>query len=216
MTPLKIKKLGHCCLLIKIGGLTILTDPGNFSSEQDSVSGIDLILVTHEHADHLHVDSLKKVLKNNPKAEVITNSSVGKILDAENIKYKIIENGQVFDFSELLIESFDGKHEEIFENFGQVQNTGYFIGGRLFYPGDSFIDPKKPVDILALPVAGPWCKIGYVIRYALKLKPKNVFPVHDGMLIKDRVGGSHKVPQKILTENGINFAGMLEGEEVEF
>jgi L-ascorbate metabolism protein UlaG (beta-lactamase superfamily) len=216
MIPIKIKKLGHCCLLIKTSGLTILTDSGNFSTEQDVVTGIDLVLITHEHADHLHVDSLKSVLKNNPKAEVITNTSVGKILDAENIKYKIVENGQVFDFSEILIESFDGKHEEIFEDFGQVQNTGYFIGDRLFYPGDSFIDPQKHVDVLALPVAGPWCKIGDAITYALKLKPKNVFPVHDGMLVRERVGGFHKVPQKILTENGINFVGMLEGEEMEF
>ena len=108
------------------------------------------------------------------------------------------------------------KHEEIFSEVGQVQNTAYLIDNTLFYPGDSFHNPTKKVDILALPVAGPWCRISDAIKYALSIKPNKVFPVHDGMLQKDRIGSYHKVPEKILSENGIEFVVISEGDEKEF
>ncbi len=208
-----IKKIGHCCLVIKKNNLTILTDPGNFSVAQNTLTGIDIVLITHEHADHLHTDSLKEVLKNNPQARVITNTSVGKKLDEIGVPYNIVEGRANTEINGVTIEAFDGKHEEIFEEIGQVQNTGYFIDNTLFYPGDAFHNPEKPVDILALPVAGPWCKIPDAIRYALAVKPKKAFPVHDGMLQNDRIGSSHKVPEKVLAEHGIEFVIMNEGDE---
>ncbi len=213
---MKIKKIGHCCLLIQTEKLTILTDPGAFSTDQNLITGIDVVLITHEHADHLHIDSLKEVLKNNPEVKVFTNASVGKKLDEVNIPYSLLEGGDQIKILGLTLEAFDCRHEEIFEEIGQVQNTGYLIDSKLFYPGDSFCNPEKPVDILALPVAGPWCKIPDAIRYALSVKPKKVFPVHDGMLQTQRIGGSHKIPEKVLTENGIEFIVMNEGDEKEF
>ena len=94
-----------------------------------------------------------------------------------------------------------------------MHNTGYFIDNKLFYPGDSFHNPERQVDVLALPVAGPWCKVPDAIRYALSVKPKKAFPVHDGMLQRDRIGGSHIIPEKVLTENGIQFVIMNDGDE---
>ena len=48
--------------------------------------------------------------------------------------------------------------------------TGYMINN-LCYPGDAFTNPNMPIDILALPVAGPWMRIKDAINYALTLKP---------------------------------------------
>lgn len=31
-----------------------------------------------------------------------------------------------------------------------VQNTGYFINDKLFYPGDALTNPNKEIEILAL------------------------------------------------------------------
>lgn len=212
LAGMEITKLGHCCLLIEIGGITVLTDPGSFSTAQDAVTGVDLILITHEHADHLHVDSLKRVLANNPAARIMTNSAVGNILAAEGIAHQVLEGTASTVFSDVVIEACDGKHEEIFEEIGQVQNTGYFIAGKFFYPGDSFTAPGKSVDVLALPVAGPWCKISDAIRYALRVKPRTAFPVHDAMLQKERIGGSHAVPAMVLPQHGIDFVALREGE----
>ncbi|MBV9159334.1 MAG: MBL fold metallo-hydrolase [Candidatus Kaiserbacteria bacterium] len=213
---MKITKLGHCCLLIEDKGLRILTDPGSYSTAQNDLKNIDAILITHEHGDHLHVESLKAVLANNPSARVITNTAVGKILAAENIAFEIIEGTAAGMIGEIAIEARDGKHEEIYGDMGQVQNTGYLIAEKLFYPGDAYTAPGVPVDILALPVAGPWCKIPEAIRYALKIKPRVAFPVHDAMLQKERVGSAYFAPQKVLPENGIEFTPIADGESRDF
>lgn len=213
---MKIKKIGHCCLVIETSGLRVMTDPGSFSTQQEQELNIDIILITHEHADHVHIDSLKIVLENNPGAVVYTNSSVGKLLTEAGIEYSILEGHGSITHKDLLIEAFDGKHEEIFEEIGQVQNTGYMLDDIFFYPGDAYIQPTKSVDILALPVAGPWCKIPDAIRFALTIKPRVVFPVHDGMLAPDKIGSAHKVPEVVLKKQGIEFIPMVVGDEHEF
>lgn len=134
---MKIRKIGHCCLLIETdAGKRVLTDPGSFSTGQNEATGVDLIVITHEHADHLHVESLKAVLAGNPAARVVANSAVGAILAAEGIACQILEGEASAEVSGVPLEAHDARHEEIFGEMGQVQNTGFFIAGRLFYPGE--------------------------------------------------------------------------------
>lgn len=213
---MKITKLGHCCLVIEINGKKILTDPGHYTTtEQEMEKNIDIILITHEHADHLHIDSLKNILVNNSNVSIITNRGVGKILDGEVIKYEILENKTTKKISGIEFEAHDCKHEEIYEDIGQVENTGYFIDKRFFYPGDSFYNPDKPVEILALPVAGPWTNIKDATKYALNVKPKICFPMHDGMLTPN-FGTAHRVPSMILPKFAIEFKVLEIGKTEEF
>ena len=216
VVAMKITKIGHCCLVVEVDGKKILTDPGTYSTGQNELKGIDVVLITHEHADHVHAESLKEVLKNNPEATIITNSAVATLLSDSNIVVTICEGREVYSENGLKLEAFDGKHEEIYGDFGQVQNTGYLIQERLFYPGDSFHDPKIPVDILALPVGGPWCKIGDAIRYALSVKPKFAFPVHDATQKETALGLLQRLPSQILSENGIEFVVMNAGDTKDF
>ncbi len=149
---MKITKFGHCCLLIEEQGIRILTDPGTYSTQQDEVKSINVILITHEHADHFHIESLKKVLKNNPQAKIITNRSVGALLEKEGIVFNIVEDGESYSGKDVLIEGFGKEHALMHTSVPPIQNTGYFIANKLFYPGDAFTNPGKPVEILALPV----------------------------------------------------------------
>jgi len=213
---MKIKKLGHCCLIIEVNGKRIMTDPGSYTvEEQAREKNIDLILITHEHGDHIHIESLKKILINNPNVKIITNEGVGKLLNGAGIKYEVLENKNPKDFLGIELEAHDCKHEEIFEDLGQVQNTAYFIGQKLFYPGDAFYNPGKPVEILALPVAGPWAKVKDFMKYVLEVKPKACFPVHDGMLTSFS-GSAYWVPEMVLPKFGIIFKTFWEKNEEEF
>lgn len=201
---MKITKLGHCCMLIEVEGKKILTDPGAWSDfKQNEITDLDLILITHEHADHIHVDSLKIVMQNNPQAKLITNSSVGKIVTAQKIDFLKIEHGENNSFDGIKIEGYGEWHKQIYKQVGMVNNTGYFIADTMFYPGDAFTNPQKKVPVLALPVAGPWMQIKEAIDYALELKPQMAFPVHDGMLRFN--GPFHKLPELLLTPDGINW-----------
>src|SRR5687768_7508269 len=155
---MEVTKIGHCCLLIKTKGVAILTDPGAWSVAQNDIKGIDIIVITHEHADHFHLDSLKQVLANNPNALIITNSAVAKLLQVQNISATILENQQVTDLKGVNLAAFGTDHAIIHRNLDVVMNTGYLFDNTLFYPGDALTNPKTPVKILAMPMIGPWMK----------------------------------------------------------
>lgn len=210
---MKITKLGHCCLLIETKGKRILTDPGSYTIEVHSkIENIDYILFTHEHQDHYHIDSLKVILEKNPQVIIYSNSSVSELLDKEGIKHSQINNSDSVSLGEIAVVGIGEKHAQMHKSIPLSSNLGYFIDGRLWYPGDAFTNPERPVEILALPVSGPWMKLSEAIDYALLLKPKKVFPVHDGT----RFGSAHALPSKVLTPEGIEFIVMAEGDVRDF
>ncbi len=208
-----ITKFGHCCLLIEVKGVRILTDPGNYNVTPME-EGIDAILITHEHQDHLHVEALQVILAKNREAQVISHVGVGKILDEAGITYTAIADGEAIEVKGIAIESSGSVHDDL---PAVVQNTGFLIDNALFYPGDSFHDPQKSVKILALPVAGPWMKLSEAIEYAKLVKPKVVFPVHDGMLRQGiELGPTRRIPKALLEPIGIIYVDMIEGSTQDF
>lgn len=210
---MKITKLWHCCLLIETRNKKLLTDPGCFTVETHAhLENIDAILFTHEHADHFHLDSLKVLLSENPRAIVFANTSVAELLTQSCIDHTVIHDGETVDFEGIMITGYGVHHTLQHSTWPLSANTGFFIDDRLFYPGDALTDPHRPVDILALPVAGGWLSTHEFIDYALKLQPKIAFPVHDHI----RFISSHMVPSKILPEHGIDFIPMTEGESRDF
>lgn len=146
-----------------------------------------MVLITHEHADHIHIDSLQRVIEANSEVVIVTNQSVGTLLTEAGISWQVLEGKNEGEFCNIHIEAHDEKHAEIYEEIGQVQNTGYFIANSLFYPGDSYALPRKDVEVLAFPISGPWCKISDAIRYVLEVKPVHAFPVHDGLIDKSKL-----------------------------
>ncbi len=212
---MKITKFGQCCLLIEVNGKKILTDPGRFSVTQNEITGIDIILITHEHADHLHSASIEAIVQNNPEVKIVTNQSVGKILAELGISYSAQTEGR-FDTCGVSLEAFPGRHVEIFEEFGQVENTGFFIADKLFYGGDAYINPGRPVPVLALPVAGPWCKLSEAVRYAIEVSPIHAFPVHDAVLNEDGLALTHGLFTTHLQSHQINFVSLKNGDMKEF
>lgn len=213
---MKITKIGHCCLLIEENGRRIMTDPGSFTVGEHELENIDVIVYTHEHADHFHLDSLKELLVKNPDVIIIANSRMGELLAEADIAHKVLEGTDVLEILGVHFEAFDAKHEEIFEEFGQVQNTGYFITERFFYPGDAYAEPGKPIEILALPVGGPWCKIADTIRYAKNISPSVTFPVHDGLSTEQGLEVHHRIVAANLAETTIDFRPMRAGDTEEF
>lgn len=214
--PMTITKYGQCCLLIEVAGKRILTDPGVYSRGYGNLTNLDLILITHEHQDHCHIEALTALVAQNPCATVVTNSAVGILLKRVGISFRILEGRESATLADLVIEAFDGPHAEIFGSFGLVQNTGYFISEALFYPGDAYIEPLKPVPVLALPVGGPWCKASDAIRYALSVKPTRAFPVHDALLNPDGVTLTHRIFAVLLQEHHISFTPLQAGESATF
>ncbi len=212
---MKITKFGQCCLLIEHNDKRILTDPGNFAEGYVDLTDLDLILITHEHADHLHTDSLQTLVTNNPQARVVCNQSVGKILAEHNIAYTVLEGRDSDVVAAVPLAAYDGPHAEIFEDFGQVQNTGYFIDNALFYPGDAYTIPDAVPQVLALPVGGPWCKLPDALHYATQVQPQVAFPVHDWTLTETGTALAYRIATAVLSEHNIPFKALHNGETIE-
>jgi len=209
---MKIKKLGHSCFVAEPKeGVYVMTDPGAFSPMSAEAKNISAILITHEHQDHMHIETLKKVLENNPDAVVITNTAVGKFLDEAGIKYIKIEEGQKYNLNGVNIAGFGNIHAEIYPTIGPFQNTGYMIDN-LCCPGDSLNYPDADVDILALPVVAPWMRLKDSVDYAKNVNPRIVFPVHDAIL-HDWVTFIFQTTENLLKGFGIEFKKLELGKK---
>jgi L-ascorbate metabolism protein UlaG (beta-lactamase superfamily) len=214
---MKITKLGHCCLVLEHEGVKIVTDPGSFTIEEvKAVRGVNIILITHEHQDHFHTESIAALLKNNPSATVVSNSAVAKLLEAEKVSCTVVGDGESATVDAVLIEGFGKDHAPIYGTMGLVENTGYFVAGKFYFPGDNFHKPGKPVDVLALPTAGPWMKISEAIDFAKAVKPRMAFPVHDGMIVPGFGGFVARMFETFLKEDGVTFVALAAGDVKEF
>lgn len=214
---MKIKKLGHCCLIIEEQGRRIMIDPGKYSTLQNDEKNIDFILITHQHSDHVHVESLKTVLSNNPNVKIITNVSVGGILEKEGIACTPIQDGQNIELdNKLSIKGVGKLHKQVHPNIPQVEDVGFMLNDKFFYPGDALHTPNERAEIVAFPVAGSWIKVGEVIDWLKELKPKTVIPVHDGILNEYGLKAFLGNYQKIFTELGIELKILEIGKEEEF
>jgi L-ascorbate metabolism protein UlaG (beta-lactamase superfamily) len=213
---MKITKLGHSCLVVEEGGRKIVADPGTYSSGYEALRDIEGILITHRHPDHFDVPAIKTIFSNNPGAKVISNNEVRELLAKEGVECEIVLGGETAELAGMKIQGFGDKHSLLYEGWDCPDNVGYLIAEKLYVPGDALPNPKVPVEIFALPVAGPWVKLSDTVDFARKLKPKHCFPIHDGMLREGRTGAAYLLPEKILPQDGIRFVVMKEGSVEEF
>lgn len=213
---MKNAKIGHCCFVIEDAGKKILTDPGAWTIAQNELKGIDIILITHEHADHFHIDSLKIVLANNPTSIIITNTRVAELISEQEITatVTVVEDLQSITACKIDIAGYGTEHAITYPSIQPVMNTGYLIQKRFFLPGDAFVQPSIPIEILGMPMIGPWMKLSESIDWALKVKPKVCIPIHDGMLNPRQ--WIYGIPSKILPEDGIRFDALEPGSSVEY
>ncbi|HLD61019.1 MAG TPA: MBL fold metallo-hydrolase [Patescibacteria group bacterium] len=209
---MKITKFGHSCLLVEEGNARILVDPGSYSTLQNDAENVDAVLITHEHQDHLNADSVRIIMRNNPKAKIYTNTGVGEKLKAESIPFELLQDKQSTIIKDVLVEGFGVDHAMIYPSYPIVRNTGYRIANKFFYGGDS-VENIVPCEILAYPAVAPWMKMEWAIDYAKKIKPKMCFPVHDAFL--KFPGPFYLAPEKLLGEAGIQWMVIEEGKSIE-
>ncbi len=204
-------------MLVEVQGLRILVDPGSLTEGKQPTTDIDVVLITHEHFDHLHVPSVKAVLADSPNAKIYTIPSAGELLAKDGVAFALLGDGQSVREGGVLIEAVGEKHAQMHPDVPQSSNTGFFIAERFFFPGDAFTLPSRRPEILALPCAGPWMKIGEAVDYARAVKPDVCFPVHDGILTETvREMLTTMLPRRLLEPLGIRVLAPKNGETMEF
>lgn len=163
---MKITMLGHATLLIEVDGKRILTDPwltdplylrqlrhkGAFSAE--ILPPLDLVLVSHGHADHFDTETLLKIPKEVPV--VIFQSYENAARKAGFKEVYPVRDGDTFFLNGIEIQALPGKH---------IGGTATYLisgkEGKIFFGGDS--EYSKPLadaliasrpDVCLIPISG--------------------------------------------------------------
>jgi L-ascorbate metabolism protein UlaG (beta-lactamase superfamily) len=188
MSATELVHLGHACVVVDTGGSRILLDPGAFSEGWQTLEGLDAILVTHQHFDHLDVDNLPAVLRRNPEAQLIVDRGTAEVLVEKGIPHTSYEPGDEFTVSGTRVEvvgAARGEHAVIHPDIPVIPNNGYVLradGGTVMHPGDAYVPVPDGVDVLLLPTGAPWLKVSEAVDYLRAQTPPVAVPIHEAVL----------------------------------
>jgi L-ascorbate metabolism protein UlaG (beta-lactamase superfamily) len=176
----QITHFGHSCLLLDTGAARLLLDPGSFSAGFESVRGLDAVLVTHQHFDHLDADRIRPLLDANPGARLIVDAGTAEQLG--DIPHEVVAPGEVVEIAGARVDVLGGRHAVIHPDIPVVPNNAYLIDGTHLHPGDSYTPAPDPVDVLFLPTGAPWLKVSEAVDYLRAVAPRTAVPIHEAVL----------------------------------
>lgn len=180
MGSMKVTKLEHACLILDNNTTRLIVDPGSFTNLPEDLSNINCLVITEEHADHYNLENVKKVLAQNPGAKIITTEAVASALKESGIQSTAIKGSAEIEVGRFKLRLIEGDHAVI---YGQspCRVLTLRVDDFLYYPSDSFIPTDIPVQVLALPTAGPWHKVSESIDLAKKVSSTYVLATHNGL-----------------------------------
>ena len=213
MGLMKVTKLEHATLVLEKDGKTLIIDPGFYTREMTGYQNVVGIVITHNHDDHVHQDQIDRILKDNPDAVILGTQEVVERLSPR--KATAVHHGDFYELGPFTAEFFGSMHIEIHRSIPLIQNCGVFINNALFYPGDNYVSPDRPVKYLACPASAPWLKIGDVMDYVDAIKPAHCFPTHNIHLSEQGHQLNNGRIQAVTESHGGKFNYYLPGESFE-
>jgi len=179
---MRLTKYGHACVRVEDDSAVLVIDPGTLT-EPAALDGVDAVLITHEHADHLDVDALADALGKRPSVTVHTHPSVVSKLDALGGVVTAVQSGDSFTAAGFAVRAYGGWHAEIHPDIPRVANLGFLVNDSVYHPGDSFDVPAGVrVDTLFVPISGPWLKLAESVDFVRAVGPRRAYALHDGLL----------------------------------
>lgn len=183
---MRIRKLGHSCVLVEAGEARLLVDPGGFTPGFEHLTGLTAVLVTHAHPDHLDTERLPALLRGNPDAQVVCDAGSAVQLRDLGVEAHAVAPGDELDL-DVPVQAVGGEHALIHPDIPRIPNVGYLVDGRLLHPGDALHVPAAPVEVLCFPLAAPWSKVQETVDYVRAVSPAVAVPVHDAILAKPEI-----------------------------
>ena len=184
---LKITFIGHGTLMFNFGGKVIHVDPYSDVADYSTLPKADLILLTHEHRDHLDLKALNAV--RTEKTVVVLTETCAKQVQGG----MVMMSGDVKTVEGLNIEAVPAYNLVHKRDTGQPFHSkgvgnGYVItfgDKRVYVAGDTENTPEmkalKNIDIAFLPMNLPYTMTPEMVADATKaFKPKILYPYHFG------------------------------------
>jgi L-ascorbate metabolism protein UlaG (beta-lactamase superfamily) len=184
---LQITFIGHGSLMFAFGGKIIHVDPFSRLTDYSKLPQADMILLTHEHRDHLDLKALEHLQADKTKIILTKNC-------AQQVKGGIImKNGDVKTVDGLKIEAVPAYNLVHMRSEGvpfhpKGNGNGYvitFADMRIYVAGDTENIPEmkqlQDIDVAFLPMNLPYTMTPEMVADAARaFKPKVLYPYHYG------------------------------------
>jgi L-ascorbate metabolism protein UlaG (beta-lactamase superfamily) len=184
---LTITFIGHGTLMFRHGGKVIHVDPVGREGDYTSLPDADLILVTHEHGDHLDPAAVAEIMKAGTSI-VVSPSCEGRLEGAQ-----VIRNGEETEAAGYRIQAVPAYNIVHLSSEGQPyhprgRGNGYIItfgDTRVYVAGDTENTPEmkalKDIDVAFLPMNLPYTMTPEMVADAARaLRPRILYPYHFG------------------------------------
>jgi L-ascorbate metabolism protein UlaG (beta-lactamase superfamily) len=184
---LKITFIGHGSLILAYRGKIIHVDPYGRLTDYGKLPKADLVLITHDHSDHLDLDALGKIQKPTTK-KLFSEICASKLKDGV-----ILKNGDVKVIDDMRIEAVPAYNMVHMRTPGVPYHpkgvgNGYIIDfgdKRVYVAGDTEDTPEmknlKDIDVAFLPMNLPYTMTPDMVADAAKaFKPRILYPYHTG------------------------------------
>jgi L-ascorbate metabolism protein UlaG (beta-lactamase superfamily) len=183
--PLVITFIGHGSLLFTWQDKHVYIDPVGQYADYSKMPKADVILVTHDHGDHLDASVIETL--SDGKTELYLTDLCNKKMQ----KGKIISNGDEFKAAGIPVEvvpayNIVSKRANGKPYHEKGDGNGYvlsFSDVRLYVSGDTELIPEMSeitdIDIAFLAVTEPYTMtVAMAVEAAAMLKPRILYPYH--------------------------------------
>lgn len=181
---LVISFIGHGTLMLDYEGLIIHVDPVGRYADYSELPKADIILITHQHQDHLDKEAIARILSE--KTRIVLNRASYDILGFG----KALTNGDTLTIKDIKITAVPAynttKGRDKYHPKGRDNGYVLDIGGKKIYiAGDTEDIPEmkqlKNIDIAFLPMNQPYTMSAKQLVNTVKvIKPRIVYPYHYG------------------------------------
>ena len=184
---LEVTFIGHGSLMLTFKGIVIQVDPYSKLADYSSFPKANLILITHEHSDHLDAAALEAV-RADRTILILTETCAAQISGGI-----VMKNGNVETVGGLLIEATPAYNLVHMRSEGVPYHpkgigNGYVItfgDKRVYVAGDTENIPEmenlKNIDYAFLPMNLPYTMTPEMVADAAKaIKPQVLYPYHFG------------------------------------
>ena len=222
---MKITWLGQAGLMFETENKIILVDPylsdnvKNFEpknyrrvpiDERFLKINPDVIIITHNHLDHLDKETLKYYLTENVSCLVLAPNGSWQELRkfGGNSNYVLFNNGTTWTEGKLTFTAVKAEHSDPYAIGVIIQAEGknYYVTGDTLYNEQVFESlPKMEFEVLFLPVNGVGNNMNMTDaeKFAERINAKYTVPFHIGMfdtITADKFECQNKILAKIYTE----------------
>lgn len=184
---LTISFIGHGTLMFVLGERVVHVDPVSREADYSTLPDADLILITHEHGDHLDPAAVDQIMK--AETQVVVSTSCADQIEGA----MVMANGDAATVAGFGVEAVPAYNIVNLRGEGMPYHpkgsgNGYIItfgDTRVYVAGDTEDTPEmralKNIDVAFLPMNLPYTMTPEMVAEAAKaFRPRILYPYHFG------------------------------------